>query len=200
MHQWLLCVNRIGQKSPNQEQTGNSWEEPSCPAAIFRIHSAVLGIFIVPRCYSFSVFKNSEIMPSLLFCGPKLAACGIVLSIWGVIMLVSGGLHVRVTDGAQMSSSEASQRIINKLTLTLWSHPLIYFCTVSASCFCRYCVVYFVTLRDCCCYYPHPGNVGDLLQCEIRCTDRGCSLYWGRHQEWVSGFSHNAVHDYYYDV
>uniref|UniRef100_A0A3B5K4K8 Ribonuclease, RNase K b n=1 Tax=Takifugu rubripes TaxID=31033 RepID=A0A3B5K4K8_TAKRU len=27
-------------------------------------------------------------MPSLLFCGPKMAACGIVISIWGVIMLV----------------------------------------------------------------------------------------------------------------
>ncbi|KAG7257204.1 hypothetical protein CRUP_036641 [Coryphaenoides rupestris] len=26
-------------------------------------------------------------MPSLLFCGPKVAACGIVISIWGVIML-----------------------------------------------------------------------------------------------------------------
>lgn len=31
-------------------------------------------------------------MPSLLFCGPKLAACGIVLSIWGVIMLVMLGI------------------------------------------------------------------------------------------------------------
>lgn len=30
-------------------------------------------------------------MPSLLFCGPKMAACGIVISIWGVIMLVSPG-------------------------------------------------------------------------------------------------------------
>lgn len=30
-------------------------------------------------------------MPSLLFCGPKLAACGIVISIWGVIMLVRPG-------------------------------------------------------------------------------------------------------------
>uniref|UniRef100_A0A3Q2XP61 Uncharacterized protein n=1 Tax=Hippocampus comes TaxID=109280 RepID=A0A3Q2XP61_HIPCM len=27
-------------------------------------------------------------MPSLLFCGPKMAACGMVISIWGVIMLV----------------------------------------------------------------------------------------------------------------
>ncbi|XP_041750656.1 ribonuclease kappa-B isoform X1 [Coregonus clupeaformis] len=27
-------------------------------------------------------------MPSLLFCGPKMAACGIVISIWGVIMLI----------------------------------------------------------------------------------------------------------------
>ncbi|XP_060764671.1 ribonuclease kappa-B [Neoarius graeffei] len=31
-------------------------------------------------------------MPSLLFCGPKLAACGIVLSIWGVIMLAMLGI------------------------------------------------------------------------------------------------------------
>lgn len=37
-------------------------------------------------------------MPSLLFCGPKLAACGIVLSIWGVVMLVSAGLHLRAND------------------------------------------------------------------------------------------------------
>ncbi|KAM9728706.1 LOW QUALITY PROTEIN: ribonuclease kappa-B-like [Menidia menidia] len=34
-------------------------------------------------------------MPSLLFCGPKMAACGIVISIWGVIMLVRGG-HVGI--------------------------------------------------------------------------------------------------------
>ncbi|XP_014858980.1 ribonuclease kappa-B [Poecilia latipinna] len=26
-------------------------------------------------------------MPSLLFCGPKMAACGMVISIWGIIML-----------------------------------------------------------------------------------------------------------------
>uniref|UniRef100_A0A8C7JUT1 Ribonuclease, RNase K b n=1 Tax=Oncorhynchus kisutch TaxID=8019 RepID=A0A8C7JUT1_ONCKI len=31
-------------------------------------------------------------MPSLLFCGPKMAACGIVISIWGVIMLVMLGI------------------------------------------------------------------------------------------------------------
>ncbi|KTF80870.1 hypothetical protein cypCar_00041886 [Cyprinus carpio] len=31
-------------------------------------------------------------MPSLLFCGPKLAACGIVLSTWGVIMLSMLGI------------------------------------------------------------------------------------------------------------
>ncbi|XDV54142.1 hypothetical protein PO909_022497 [Leuciscus waleckii] len=31
-------------------------------------------------------------MPSLLFCGPKLAACGIVLSIWGVVMLSMLGI------------------------------------------------------------------------------------------------------------
>ncbi|MCI4388309.1 hypothetical protein PGIGA_G00084160 [Pangasianodon gigas] len=31
-------------------------------------------------------------MPSLLFCGPKLAACGIVLSIWGVVMLAMLGI------------------------------------------------------------------------------------------------------------
>lgn len=32
--------------------------------------------------------KSDTDMPSLLFCGPKLAACGIVISIWGIIMLV----------------------------------------------------------------------------------------------------------------
>uniref|UniRef100_A0A3Q0R415 Ribonuclease, RNase K b n=1 Tax=Amphilophus citrinellus TaxID=61819 RepID=A0A3Q0R415_AMPCI len=31
-------------------------------------------------------------MPSLLFCGPKMAACGIVISIWGVIMLAMLGI------------------------------------------------------------------------------------------------------------
>ncbi|KAM4726349.1 ribonuclease kappa-B [Anableps anableps] len=31
-------------------------------------------------------------MPSLLFCGPKMAACGMVISIWGVIMLAMLGI------------------------------------------------------------------------------------------------------------
>uniref|UniRef100_A0A8C6UD89 Ribonuclease, RNase K b n=1 Tax=Neogobius melanostomus TaxID=47308 RepID=A0A8C6UD89_9GOBI len=31
-------------------------------------------------------------MPSLLFCGPKMAACGIVISIWGIIMLAMLGI------------------------------------------------------------------------------------------------------------
>ncbi|KAF0022880.1 hypothetical protein F2P81_024861 [Scophthalmus maximus] len=31
-------------------------------------------------------------MPSLLFCGPKMAACGIVISLWGVIMLAMLGI------------------------------------------------------------------------------------------------------------
>ena len=35
-------------------------------------------------------------MPSLLFCGPKMAACGIVISIWGVIMLVR---HMELRQG-----------------------------------------------------------------------------------------------------
>lgn len=33
-------------------------------------------------------YRPGSDMPSLLFCGPKMAACGIVISIWGVIMLV----------------------------------------------------------------------------------------------------------------
>ncbi|CAM9102298.1 ribonuclease kappa [Lampetra fluviatilis] len=35
-------------------------------------------------------------MPSLLCCGPKLAACGIVLSIWGIVMLVLLGVFFNV--------------------------------------------------------------------------------------------------------
>ncbi|XP_013883548.1 ribonuclease kappa-B [Austrofundulus limnaeus] len=31
-------------------------------------------------------------MPTLLFCGPKMAACGMVISIWGVIMLAMLGI------------------------------------------------------------------------------------------------------------
>ena len=46
-------------------------------------------------------------MPSLLFCGPKMAACGIVISIWGVIMLVS-----RLWVGAPCRNIMASGRII----------------------------------------------------------------------------------------
>lgn len=37
-------------------------------------------------------------MPSLLFCGPKMAACGIVISIWGIIMLVRLRIFGRGTD------------------------------------------------------------------------------------------------------
>ena len=47
-------------------------------------------------------------MPSLLFCGPKMAACGIVISIWGVIMLVS---RLRAGCNAEQNNMASGQII-----------------------------------------------------------------------------------------
>nr|XP_020442897.1 ribonuclease kappa [Monopterus albus] len=63
-------------------------------------------------------------MPSLLFCGPKMAACGIVISIWGVIMLAMLGIFfstksavliedVPFTDKDIQEDANPPQRIYN---------------------------------------------------------------------------------------
>ncbi len=59
-------------------------------------------------------------MPSLLFCGPKMAACGIVISIWGVIMLVRHGSYGEGEDYF-LESSRASKPFMWTLTFFIQS-------------------------------------------------------------------------------
>lgn len=95
-------------------------------------------------------------MPSLLFCGPKLAACGIVLSVWGVIMLVSvSGLPLLSSPLLSVGLSPAAVSTLRAVVtgtrravtrgFTLWADPVLI-------CSCRVLCIFVwgvVTLTDC---------------------------------------------------